>query len=127
MSNLKMILIVFAGSGTGGVCRYLLHKYVGSIIQAVFPWGTFAVNMIGCFIIGALFTMGQKNDAFTEEWRLLLATGFCGGFTTFSAFSLENMNLLRDGHYLIFLLYAGGSILAGLAAVFGGVFLARLF
>lgn len=127
MNNLKMILIVFAGSGIGGVCRYLLHRYITNHFQTVFPWGTFAVNVIGCFIIGTLFTVGQRNNAFNEEWRLLLATGFCGGFTTFSAFSLENMNLIRTGEYLNFSFYAGGSVLLGFVAVFAGAFVAKFF
>jgi len=85
-----------------------------------FPWPTLAVNIIGSFLIGLILALGIREESFLYNWKLFLATGICGGFTTFSAFSLENMTLLQKGNYLYALLYVTASILLGIAAAFGG-------
>ncbi len=116
---LKNILLVGIGGFAGSVGRYLLSQFVELRVFTSFPLGTFAVNIIGCFIIGLLYGLTIRGAA-SPEIRFLLATGFCGGFTTFSTFSLESMALLQDGQLWFAFLYMAGSLLAGLAAVWIG-------
>src|SRR5690349_17042677 len=119
--SLKVVLIVFAGSGIGGVLRYLMQTWIFKIYPFTFPWGTFVVNILGCLLIGLFYALSEKGNLLTPEWRLALTTGFCGGFTTFSTFGYENMNMLRTGDYLYFVLYALGSVILGIAAVYLGI------
>ena len=119
--SFKLILIVFAGSGIGGVIRYGMQSWIFKLYPFTFPLGTFIVNMIGCLLIGTFYALSEKGNLLTPEWRLALTTGFCGGFTTFSTFAYENMNLLRTGDYLYFALYAIGSVILGIAAVYVGI------
>ncbi len=121
--SLKNILIVFAGSGFGGVMRYGMQVWISK--ASPFPLGTFIVNIAGCFLIGVFYGLSEKNNMLSQDWRLALTTGLCGGFTTFSAFGYENMNLIKTGNYLYAGLYIAGSILLGIASVFGGVFITR--
>ena len=83
---LKSLLIVGAGSFVGGALRYLISTYMKNICGQGFPWGTLAVNLLGCFVIGILFAAFSKYSATDNAWYLLLTTGVCGGFTTFSTF-----------------------------------------
>ena len=92
---------------------------------STYPFGTFTVNIIGCFIIGLVMGLSERFNV-SSEWRLLLVTGFCGGFTTFSAFSIETLALLRDAQYLPAFLYIAGSVIIGLLAAFFGYFLHRI-
>ncbi len=94
---LKSILLVGAGGFAGSVARFLLTKFTSSEWGSVFPIGTFSVNVLGCLAIGLIYGMGLREMTHSQL-RLLLATGFCGGFTTFSSFSLEFFILLRQGH-----------------------------
>ena len=121
--SLKNILIVFGGSGLGGVIRYGMQALIYK--ASPFPLGTFVVNIAGCFLIGIFYGLSEKNNIISQDWRLALTTGLCGGFTTFSAFGYENMNLIKTGNYLYAGLYIAASILLGIASVFGGVFITR--
>lgn len=121
---MKAILYVFIGGGLGSVCRYLVSRWASGMI-ASFPAGTFLVNIAGCFLIGFLVFYTQRAEAGSAPWRLLLVTGFCGGFTTFSTFSLENAELLSDHRALMFLFYTFLSIVLGLAATYLGMAVAR--
>ena len=123
---IKNILLVGLGGGAGSILRYLCQKWIYQVYPHPFPWGTFAVNIAGCFIIGVLFALAERTSVLTPEWRLLLTTGFCGGFTTFSTFAYENMTLLKTGDITYFLFYILFSIVLGVAAVFGGVALVKL-
>ena len=110
--NWTSILAVFVGSGLGGVCRYVLSRFIQTNVAGctVFPWGTFAVNIIGCFVIGlcyGLFNRYAAGSLFTPQVRLLLTVGFCGGFTTFSTFINENYLLLQSSNALLLLTYVG--------------------
>ena len=123
----KAVLLVALGGAVGSVARYKLSGYVlHHTIDWRFPAGTFAVNVIGCLAAGLLAGLAEKHDFMSAETRLLVFTGILGGFTTFSAFGLETMFLLRRGEILV----AGAnivlSVVAGLAALWLGLGLASL-
>ena len=117
----KNILLVGLGGGFGSICRYLMQKWIYDIYPHPFPLGTFLVNVLGCFAIGVIYGAAEKSNVLNFEWRLLLTTGICGGFTTFSTFAFENVVLLRGGNVTYFLLYIGLSVTVGIGAVFGGI------
>lgn len=116
---MKEILLVGAGSAAGGVLRYLAGKLITLIYPYPFPLGTFLVNLMGSLIIGYAYGMASKGTTQAGLF-LLLTTGFCGGFTTFSAFSMENILLLKNGQYLTAGLYITASLLAGILACLAG-------
>lgn len=114
---LKNLLLVGLGGAIGSMLRYT----AGLLIDArSFPWPAFVVNIIGSFVIGLVFAMSTRDEAFLNNWKLFLGTGICGGFTTFSAFSLDNMELLQSGKVGLAFIYIAVSILLGIAAVFFG-------
>ncbi|PKP50635.1 MAG: fluoride efflux transporter CrcB [Bacteroidetes bacterium HGW-Bacteroidetes-1] len=117
---IRLVFIIGMGSFLGGVSRFLISRYVQNTFIAAFPFGTFFINILGCFLIGLFFGLSERGSLSNVEWRLFLTVGFCGGFTTFSTFSFENMALLRDGSFFYFTLYSGLSVFLGLAATFGG-------
>lgn len=117
---LKDILWVGTGSAIGGMSRYLAGKWISTITALAFPLSTFSINVLGSFIIGLLLGWQNKNG-FTPSTLLFLSTGFCGGFTTFSTFSLENILLIKQGNINIALLYMAASLIAGLTATYIGV------
>jgi len=123
---IKNILLVSIGGGIGSALRYLCQKWIYQLYPVTFPWATFLVNIVGCFFIGIFFAAAEKTALISGEWRLFLTTGICGGFTTFSAFAFENMNLLRTGDISWLLLYTFSSVVLGIAAVFAGVALIKL-
>jgi fluoride exporter len=118
---LKDILLVGAGGGIGSIARYLCSKWITGLYPAAFPAGTFIVNITGCFFIGLFFGLTIKSTGFTNDWRLLLMTGLCGGFTTFSAFTLEGIQLLKQDKAGLFFLYLSGSVVLGLLATYAGI------
>jgi fluoride exporter len=120
------ILLVGLGGSIGSILRYLTQRWVNESYQHNFPLATFLVNVFGCLLIGILYALGEKGNILSPQTRLLLVTGFCGGFTTFSTFAFENMNLLRVGDNFYFLLYAVGSVVLGIAAVYIGSLLIKL-
>ena len=109
MNNVVLIAI---GGALGSILRYGIQK----LINTSFPTGTLTVNIAGCFLIGWLWALSVKG--LNEEWRLFLMTGFCGGFTTFSAFTLEGVQMMMSDRWMIFLLYVIGSVAGGLLATF---------
>jgi fluoride exporter len=110
---LKQFLLVGLGGGLGSMLRYAGNMFIGS---KNFPLSTLLINIVGSFVIGLVVGAGLKNESLSGNWKLFLATGICGGFTTFSAFSLENMQLLQGEKYFHFVFYALGSVALGLAA-----------
>jgi CrcB protein len=124
---MKIWILVFLGGGIGSVGRFLVSRWITSIAAPTFPYGTFVVNVTGCFLIGFLvfyFTEGRFGMA-TVPWRLFLVTGICGGYTTFSAFSYENVSLLENKQILTFLTYTCASLVFGFIATFTGILLAK--
>lgn len=124
--NMKAFLWVGLGGAGGSMLRYLVNVLVGRLENVPFPVATMGVNLIGSFIIGILFGVSLKG---TEGWlaqggMLLLATGFCGGFTTFSTFALENISLMQKGQSLIALTYTAISLIGGLLLCRLGLWLA---
>ena len=123
---MKQLLLVFVGGGFGSVLRYLIGKYLNNPQDGI-PYGTFAVNILGSLLIGIILGLAAKNDTLTSNQTLLLATGFCGGFTTFSSFAYENYVFLKTGDFTSFALYTIASFIIGFLAVFFGLFLVKSF
>lgn len=121
---LQSILMVGTGGFAGSVLRYLISRYMSISTQSVFPFGTLIVNLAGSLFIGMIIA-ASLNDDLSHSMRLLLATGFCGGFTTFSSFSYEFFSLLQNGHTGYAFLYAGASLALGLLFVWLGFVLAK--
>lgn len=123
---LKSLIYVGLGGFIGSVARYALHLMIGHRWQVVFPWSTLIVNISGCLAIGLLMGWFIKGDLLENtSWKLFLITGFCGGYTTFSTFGLDGINLLQQGHTTYFFTYILGSVLLGLAATYLGFQLLR--
>ena len=123
---MKQLVLVFIGGGFGSIARYALAKYFNSEVTGI-PYGTFMANVLGSLLIGIILGFAAKSETLTSNQTLLLATGFCGGFTTFSTFAYENHVFLKSGDFMNFFLYAVGSFILGFAAVFLGMFLVKSF
>ncbi len=123
---LKLIFIVGTGSFIGGVLRFLTSRFIQNTVFSAFPFGTFIVNILGCFLIGLFYGLSEHGNAINPEWRIFLTVGFCGGFTTFSTFANENLALLRDGDFFYFALYAGLSVFLGLSATYLGNLITKI-
>ena len=119
---MKSFILVFLGGGLGSGLRYLVAITMNQYSK-VLPFGTFTVNMLGCLLIGLVLGYAQKENTLTSNQTLLLATGFCGGFTTFSAFASENLELIRNGELFNFSIYAIGSVFLGLVLILIGYLL----
>jgi fluoride exporter len=122
---MKLLLAIGTGSFIGGVLRYLLSQFVQTKFLSTFPFGTLTVNVVGCFLIGLVFGFSDRGNL-TPEWRLFLATGLLGGFTTFSAFSNETVGMLRDGQLMYATAYISSSVIVGLIATFIGISITKL-
>ena len=119
-------LLIFIGSGLGGVLRYLMSVNVQRMTNGwIFPFGTFSVNMLGCLLIGWLAQLVEAKGFFPGEQKLFIFVGLLGGFTTFSSFSYETAQLLRDGEFLYASANAVLQVVVGLACVWLGYFIGK--
>ncbi len=122
---MRTILIVGAGGFIGSVMRYLVQVVVEKGLTSTFPLGTLIANIAGSFIIGMVFAFAEKGDLMNAEWRIFLAVGVCGGFTTFSSFAYNNFTMLKEGSFGQFFWNVGGSLFLGILAVYLGVIVIR--
>ena len=121
---MKHLVLVFIGGGIGSVLRYGIGKWLNSSTTGI-PYGTFAANILGSLIIGLILGFAAKNESLSQSQIVFLATGFCGGFTTFSTFAYENHVFLKSGDFTSFAIYTIGSFIVGFLAVFLGLFLVK--
>jgi CrcB protein len=117
--QITTLLLIGLGSFIGGVLRYIVSFALPIKAPGYVPWGTFAVNIIGSFLIGYMYHY-TRVLALPLEWRLFVITGILGGFTTFSAFSIETLGMIERGHGLTAVAYAGSTVLLGLLAAWLG-------
>lgn len=122
---MKFVLLVFLGGGIGSLSRYLLNRWITGLVVSTFPYGTFIVNITGCFLIGFLVYFTERFGTSALPWRIFLVTGFCGGYTTFSSFSFENVEFFSNHQVFNILVYTFASLALGFLATFGGILLAR--
>lgn len=122
---IKHVLWVGLGGGLGSMARYLCQRWFSIHYMHSFPWGTFAVNIAGCLLIGLLWGISFRSFESNESWKLFLIAGICGGFTTFSAFTLEGIGLIRENKWGLFFAYIAGSVLLGLLATIIGMKITR--
>ena len=122
---LKEILLVATGGAVGSVARYLMARIPFGATLAQYPLGTLAANILGCLLIGFVSELGQREGAISAEMKIMLTTGFCGGFTTFSTFMNESLNTAKTGSMIVAAAYIAVSIILGLAAAAGGAQIAK--
>ena len=122
---IKNFLIIGLGGAAGSMLRYAVQKIFNIQSAAAFPTGTLLVNISGCFLIGILWGIASRTLSWNEEMKLLLMTGFCGGFTTFSAFTLEGIGLLKESKTALFIIYITASVIGGLLATLIGIRIAK--
>lgn len=122
---IKAILAVGIGSFCGGALRYLISALVKSASTTMFPLGTLLVNLLGCLLLGTIIGLFSRYNTAPSTWSLMLSTGLCGGFTTFSTFANESLQLLQNGHHWIFIIYVGLSIVVGIVMVALGFMITR--
>lgn len=118
---MQNILAVFIGGGTGAVLRYLAGVLAVKVLNVNLPVSTFVVNIAGCFILGFLFALFVSKPEVNPALKLALTAGFCGGLTTFSTFSFEMFEMLKNAQYMQVLVYLVSSLTVGLLAVWIGV------
>ena len=122
---IRSLIIVALGGGMGSALRFLASKFVQDNMAGIFPYPTLAVNVLGCLLIGIFYGLSSRGNLGGDSAKLLLTTGLCGGFTTFSTFCNENLSLMRGGHAFTTLRYTGGSIMLGFIAVAVGYWIAE--
>ena len=123
---LKSLLIVGTGSFIGGAMRYLLSTNIKNMYGQTFPWGTLVVNLLGCFVFGIIFALFSKHNSADNTFCLLLTTGICGGFTTFSTFANESVQMIQNGNIGEFIGYMATSVIIGIALIALGYWIVKV-
>ena len=123
---MEKYLLIAVGGSLGSIARYWVGSTVSSRLGAKFPYGTLVINMTACVIIGFVLTYLGKRGELNPSWRFLITVGFVGAYSTFSNYEWETLSTLRSGAFLLAALYAVGSLLLGLVAVWGGSVLAEV-
>jgi CrcB protein len=123
MRTLSDILLVFVGGGAGSTVRFLLGRWVNAWHNHPFPFGTLAVNVIACLVLGYVVGIADQRQIISPSARLFWTVGFCGGFSTFSTFSSETLTLIQSGFHLSTFIYITSSLVLCLAGTFGGIYL----
>jgi fluoride exporter len=123
---IRTLLLVGTGGFLGSISRFVTSRFMQNYFPSAFPFGTFFVNITGCFLIGLIYGFSERSSLLTSNWKLFLAVGFCGGFTTFSTFANENLALLRDGEFFHFALYTSLSVFLGITATYIGVLITKI-
>ena len=123
---IRTILLIGIGGFLGSIARFITASYVNKLIPSAFPFGTFVANVFGCLVIGTVYGLSERFHWLTPEWRFFLAAGFCGGYTTFSAFAYENIKLLEASNYLTFASYSLISFASCLLAAFAGLSITKI-
>ncbi len=121
----RTLILIAIGGGIGSILRYLTSVTATKYFPGLFPWGTLIVNVLGCFVIGILIGLFDRQQMPNQDFKYLLITGFCGGFTTFSTFAAENINLFQSGNYLAAFSYTALSVIICLAATWCGMLLLK--
>ena len=121
---IKNTILIGCGSFLGGAARYLISVAMKTMSKG-FTWGTLAVNLVGCLVIGLLWGLFSRSASENSSWALFMTVGICGGFTTFSTFSKEALMMLQAGNFISLLAYVTISVIAGIALVATGYYLAR--
>lgn len=122
---MKLLGLAMAGGAIGSGLRYLVNAGLGRVMGPAFPWGIFIINVTGCFVMGLVAGTLALRTSDTQSLRTFFATGILGGYTTFSAFSLDFANLVRLGDFSAAALYLAGSVGLSIAGVFAGLALSR--
>lgn len=116
---------MIVGSSIGGAARYLSQEFVQKNFPSFIPLSTLSVNIVGSFIIGIIYALAERSRI-SPEVRIFIATGFCGGFTTFSSFAFENVKLMQDGEFFNAALYVGLSLVICFVTVYLGILFTKL-
>ena len=122
---LKSMIIVGIGSFLGGSLRYVTSTMMKNVCGQDFPWGTLTVNLLGCLVFGLIFALFSKYATTSSPWYLLFTTGICGGFTTFSTFANESMQMLQSGNIGGFIGYVSTSVIGGIALIGLGYWISK--
>lgn len=122
---IRTLILIAVGGGIGSILRYLTALLVQKYYASVFPLATFITNVLGCLLIGLAIGFLEKNQITNSDLKWFFITGFCGGYTTFSAFGYENISLLHNNNSALAFLYIGLSVIVGLFAVWLGLFLTK--
>ncbi|MGI8952824.1 MAG: fluoride efflux transporter CrcB [Chitinophagaceae bacterium] len=122
----RSLLLIGIGSFIGGICRYLSQQFIQNNFPSSIPLGTLCVNIVGCFFIGIIYALSERGNILSPELRIFLATGFCGGFTTYSSFAYENVSMVLDGEFYYMALYVLISIVIGFGSVHAGILFIKL-
>ena len=118
-------IMIALGGALGSVARYAAVAYITPLLNYRFPLGTFVVNLSGSFLIGLAYVLLVEKNILAAEWRLFFITGILGGFTTFSAFSLEMLQMWQEGHIAQSIFYAASSVVLGLLCAYAGMLLTQ--